>query len=338
MHRYYKFSYCLLILFLVCMFMPYFKSYASASYNVPYARPAIGENCGYVDLMRNLGSLDMDNIVTYFWIVKTDSNGDSSTVDVTVNSSSVEFGLSSYSVNRNLLLFYYSGGKLSYLGSTTTSISDTVYGPIQGANAYGNIGNFVWNSSASQIPFAVNYSQDDSAQKLNTILSAIYEMTSTLSDDIEVVSSRLSNIYNKVVDLYNVSDDTYTLLSSLSSYLQSELSLIYSNDLQVKLVLDSINSKLDDLLNQVINPDVSDNIDGFGSKVDDYTVSEDALPSIDVTANRELIDSSLSGLSFDGGHSFNAILRVITYDPLVIQMFIITFSFVLMGYVLFGKR
>lgn len=343
MHKYYSFfSFFLVLIMCLCVFMPSFKSYAAASYTVPYARPAVGENCGYVDILRSYSTSDVDNIATYFWVIQSTSES-SAVMDVNVNNSSLDFRLN-YSLDSSVssigYVFGYFYGRLSYLGTCTSSsvLSDSLYGPLIGCNAYGNVGSVHWYSSSSMQAFSVNYSNDDSAQKLNTILSAIYSMTSTLSDDIEVVSSRLSNIYSKLVDLYNVSDDTYTLLSSLSYYLQSELSLIYSNNLQVKSVLDSINSKLDNLLNQAIDPDVSDNIDSFGDKVNDYTASEEALPSIDVSADHELIDSSLSGLSFDGGKSFSAILWTIAYDPLVIQMFIITFSFVLMGYVLFGKR
>lgn len=343
----------------VCSFS--FNSSASGVNNglefyVNYPEPAIGDSSGYITLLCRLNDSGELALQTFFWTSSViDSTGMSmdNTVDLTVRSDSLTFGMSGFSTayeavyNINCWGF---DGRLIPFGTYKNQayeyrLSDECNAQIVAYKLGGNAvirDTTVYNDNYL---FSVFYSTDGSAMLLldvmtllennylldSSILSTVQSIllsANTVETQLEAVITYLRVISNQIVfiaddleEIYDKADEILTEQKKSNSWLQNiweSIQKFFSPDDDDKQKTDDYNNKSDSQKNEMDELNKDNQVD---------------TPDIDDSSNA--VDENID---YDSMDEYSGVLAVIVNNKFVIQMILISVSIVIIGYVLFGKR
>lgn len=297
----------MLCFFISLTLAPSFYSSAANDYSitVPYSEPAKGENCGYLNVLRQMPTGEID-ILTYFWNVSGERSG---SLSIGVSNGTLTFTAYPLTGSTGKDIFisvgYFSGGKIGYLATlsskseTLATLTDTFSGNYLGHQAYGAIHSCTLSSGLSNNKFSVIYNNDPTQSYLQQITLIGYSLQQF--DQTKI---------NKLTDIYNMSVSIDSKLSQVLQILSDS-----SGSQQMQDFKDSASDKKGQINSAVAESNNYDKPDG-----DAIAPSADAYISTD----------SVSG--------YNNVLGVITNNSLVITMLLTVCSIALLGYVLFGKR
>ena len=301
-------NFIIMLCFFICLMLaPSFYSSAANDYSitVPYAEPAKGENCGYLNVLRQMPSGEID-VLTYFWNVSGERSG---SLSIAVSNGTLTF--TAYPLTGStgkdifISLGYFSAGKIGYLSTLSSksenlaTLTDTFSGNYLGHQAYGAIHSCTLASGLANNNFSVIYNNDPTQSYLQQITLIGYSLQQF--DQTKI---------NKLTDIYNMSVSIDSKLSQVLQILSDS-----SGSQQMQDFKDSSAEKKGQIDSAVADSNNYDKPDG------------DAIaPSAD------------SYISTDSVSGYNNVLGVITNNNIVITMLLSVCSIALIGYVLFGKR
>lgn len=301
-------TFVVILCFFICLTLAP-SLYASAandySVTVPYAEPAKGENCGYLNLLRQMPSGEID-ILTYFWSVSGERSG---SLSIAVSNGTLKFTAYPLTGSTGKDIFvsigYFSAGKIGYLATLSSAseslstLTDTFSGNYLGHQAYGAIHSCTLSSGLANNRFSVVYNNDPTQSYLQQITLIGYSLQQF--DETKI---------NKLTDIYNMSVSIDSKLSQVLQILSDS-----SGSQQMQDFKDSAIDKKAQIDSAVSESNNYDKPDGNAIAPD----SDSYIPTGSVTG-------------------YNNVLGVITNNNLIITMLLTVCSIALIGYVLFGKR
>ena len=347
----------------VCVCSLSFESKASTSavhgqeFTMNYPEPSTGEYQGYVHLlMYNPDTVGSGYYVTtYFWTCFAVSDGKNSpcVMQVTINENSVEFAPFGASNKADSAFYVISGITNNGTFSTKKYSSTQRYSPsfqnkIVGYKMSGNV--MIQTSiSNSAVPFTVYYAPDKSTQ----LLMDVYDMLSTMNTQQHLDSYSL---WMKLIDILSECETIEEQIEKTNGFLSDNQAELEKANYNLGEILKRLNNILDEQKTQtswlkkiwesiqkLISPEDKDSekTDEMQSSANDKTNQLNDLNEQNKTDKTDIDDASNSvdeNIDLESVDNYGSILSVITGNTYVVQMLLIVFSFVLIAYVLFGKK
>ena len=309
-----------------------FDSLAMTSYNVPIGQPSISSNSGYIEFLWRQNSTGHNVAYVYFWNCTASNAGINSSVEISVNSSSL-VSFYPYGASNISLLYSSSDGVNSPVVVYSGDVSDVITSNFAGYtllayHVYGNYSSLdikvegYYNGN----DFAIQYGNDVTYQSVLDIYNQIVALNVELGGKLSDIEALLRDyIYQHIYSMdYNL-NDVLKILQQYSPSIDSKLQTIIDNT------------------NKLINQSGADKstTDKFASDSKSQAESINGLnqqsqsEKVDIDSASSSVDSYIDSNAIS---SYSGVLASFTGNPHILQFILIVLSVGLVSYVLFGKR